>query len=286
MDSSIPYRKGAADILGHQIVYDDWGRAEAPVLLCWHGMARTGHVFRTFAQHMARTHRVICPDLIGRGMSSWSAAPTEEYCMRFYADLAAGFVDALGHAQVDWLGISLGGAIGIRAAASTLKGRIGKLVLVDTGPTLRADVVQAIGDYVRKAPSRGYPTLDGFIAAQSALYESGGDLGDDDWRWMAAGSVRRRDDGSFAESYDPAIAAQIEQRPEDFEQWEWYDAVEAETLVLRGAISTLLSHDTVAAMAVRGPKAAYVELPGVGHAPQLIRDNEIRLVSDFLGDGR
>lgn len=286
MQSTIPYRKGAADILGHQVVYDDWGRADAPVLLCWHGMARTGHVFRTFAQHMARTHRVICPDLIGRGLSSWSKTPAEEYCNGFYAELATALVDDLGLMQFDWLGISLGGAVGIQAAAGPLKGRIRKLVLIDTGPTLQADVVQAIGDYVRKAPSRVYPTLEGFIAAQLALYESGGDLSEGDWRWMAAGSVRRTDDGGFAESYDPAIAAQIEATPEDFEQWACYDAVEAETFVLRGAVSTLLSHDTVVEMAARGPKAGFAELPGIGHAPQLIRDHEIRIVSEFLGAGR
>jgi pimeloyl-ACP methyl ester carboxylesterase len=47
-------------------------------------------------------------------------------------------------------------------------------------------------------------------------------------------------------------------------------------------VSDLLTKETVAKMADRGPKAKVVEIPGVGHAPTLMHDDQIGLVRDFL----
>ena len=61
-----------------------------------------------------------------------------------------------------------------------------------------------------------------------------------------------------------------------------YDAIRAQTVLLRGAESDLLSHDTAAEMALRGPRAHLVEIPGVGHAPMLMDDVQIAIVRNFL----
>ena len=86
------------------------------------------------AAHLAQRYRVICPDTIGRGLSQWSPQPAQEYCLAFYAQLAAALVDQLGLEQVHWLGTSMGGAIGLKAAAGSLQGRIRRMVLNDVGP--------------------------------------------------------------------------------------------------------------------------------------------------------
>ena len=67
--------------------------------------------------------------------------------------------------------------------------------------------------------------------------------------------------------------------------WHIYDAVRCPTLVLRGAESDLLSRDTAAQMARRGPKAKVVEIAGVGHAPTLLNPDQIGIVRDFLLQG-
>jgi hypothetical protein len=36
-------------------------------------------------------------------------------------------------------------------------------------------------------------------------------------------------------------------------------------------------------MAARGPKAKVTEIPGVGHAPTLLHEDQIGIVRDFLG---
>jgi len=66
------------------------------------------------------------------------------------------------------------------------------------------------------------------------------------------------------------------------ELWSFYDAIRCPTLVLRGEQSDLLRRDTAEQMATRGPRAKMVEIPGVGHAPTLLHDDQIAIVRDFL----
>ena len=58
--------------------------------------------------------------------------------------------------------------------------------------------------------------------------------------------------------------------------------MQAETLLLRGADSDLLSPATAQAMAARGPRPRVVEFAGVGHAPTLVADDQVATVLDFL----
>jgi pimeloyl-ACP methyl ester carboxylesterase len=88
--------------------------------------------------------------------------------------------------------------------------------------------------------------------------------------------------------YDPAIAVPYGTLTrESSEQgeatlWQLYDSIQAETLLLRGANSDLLSPVTALAMTQRGPRAQLVEFPGVGHAPTLVAADQVQAVCDFL----
>ena len=53
-------------------------------------------------------------------------------------------------------------------------------------------------------------------------------------------------------------------------------------MLLRGAESDLLTHDTAFAMQQRGPKARLHEFAGVGHAPTLVQPEQIDVVREFL----
>ncbi len=95
---------------GLEIHYTEWGYADAPVVVAWHGLARTGRDMDELAEHLAPNYRVICPDSIGRGLSQWSQRPEYEYCLAFYARIAAQLFDQLGIGQAHWVGTSMGGA--------------------------------------------------------------------------------------------------------------------------------------------------------------------------------
>jgi pimeloyl-ACP methyl ester carboxylesterase len=61
-----------------------------------------------------------------------------------------------------------------------------------------------------------------------------------------------------------------------------WEAIRSPTLVLRGADSDLLTHETAEEMTRRGPKAKLIELAGIGHAPALLSEDQIGLVREFL----
>ena len=63
---------------------------------------------------------------------------------------------------------------------------------------------------------------------------------------------------------------------------EQVDRIHARTLLLRGAQSDLLSPETAQAMERRGPRAKLVEFEGVGHAPTLMAQGQVQVVSEFL----
>ena len=64
--------------------------------------------------------------------------------------------------------------------------------------------------------------------------------------------------------------------------WQLYDGIQAQTLVVRGAESDLLSLETAQAMTQRGPHAKLVQFEEVGHAPTLIAKDQVAAVAGFL----
>jgi pimeloyl-ACP methyl ester carboxylesterase len=93
---------------------------------------------------------------------------------------------------------------------------------------------------------------------------------------------------AFALHYDPAIAlpfsSTTEQEAKEGEAllWQAYEAITAQTLLIRGAQSDLLSPTTAQQMTQRGPKAQLVEFAGVGHAPTLIASDQVDAVANFV----
>ena len=94
--------------------------------------------------------------------------------------------------------------------------------------------------------------------------------------------------GKWVKHYDLALAqALAAQTPEELaagEQilWRSYDAVSCPVLIVRGALSDLLTPATVEEMLKRNPRAQALEVPGVGHAPTLIADSQLDPVAAFL----
>ena len=269
-----------------EIHYVEWGRecgqSDAPTLILWHGLARTSRDFDDLAAALADTYRVICPDTIGRGLSQWSPDPDREYCLDFYARIAQALVDQLEIARMRWVGTSMGGAIGMVAGATTLKGRISHLVLNDIGPALADVAIERIRSYAGN-PAQ-FDTVTEFETYLRTIYQPYGWLSDAQWRRMAESSVRRLPSGKITAHYDPAMVRQFVVHPNDYSRWEEYDALAMPTLVLRGETSDLLLADTAQEMTRRGPLARLEVIAGCGHAPALNVAHQIDLVRGFLAE--
>ena len=265
---------------GRELHYQEWGAGRAETVIAWHGLARTGRDMDHIAGHLAQRWRVICPDTIGRGLSQWSPQPAAEYCLAFYEKLACSLLDQLGIADCLWLGTSMGGAIGLKAAAGRLRRRIRRLVLNDIGPQIADAAVARIRAYAGKPPA--FATMGELEAYFRTVYQPYGWLSDEQWRRLAETSARRLPDGRLTPHYDPKMVLQFERHPADYDQWDAYDAIEAPTLCLRGERSDLLLPETAEEMRARGPRAVVVTIEGCGHAPALNVPAQFSIVERFL----
>jgi len=265
---------------GREIHYMEWGARHRETVIAWHGLARTGRDMDDIAAHLAQRYRVICPDTIGRGLSEWSSAPEKEYCLAFYAKLAVSLMDQLGIDQAHWLGTSMGGAIGLHAAAGALRDRIPRLVLNDIGPQLGAAALERIRAYAGNPPQ--FDRMSELEQYFRTVYKPYSWLSDEQWRRLAETSARRTAEGKVTPQYDPKMVLQFTQYPADYDQWDAYDALDIPTLCLRGENSDLLLPEIAEAMRSRGPRAVVVTIPGCGHAPALNVPEQFALVERFL----
>ena len=265
---------------GREVHYTEWGAGHAQTVIAWHGLARTGRDMDHIAAHLSQRWRVICPDTIGRGLSQWSPDPAGEYNLAFYERLALSLVDQLGITRMHWLGTSMGGAIGLRASAGSLRGRIDRLVINDIGPTLPQAAIDRILAYAGSPAA--FATVTELGHYFRTIYKPYGWLGDEHWRLLTETSLRRLPDGRVTPHYDPAMVQQFVHHPHDYEQWDAWDSLTLPVLCLRGESSDLLLADTAEAMRVRGPRAVVATIAGCGHAPALNTPQQFALVERFL----
>jgi pimeloyl-ACP methyl ester carboxylesterase len=114
------------------------------------------------------------------------------------------------------------------------------------------------------------------------VYAPYGWLSDAQWRRLTETSVRRLPDGRVTPHYDPAMAGQFTHHPDDYTQWEAWDALDIPVLCLRGESSDLLSLEVAEQMRQRGPRAVVATIVGCGHAPALNTPEQFALVERFL----
>lgn len=277
-----------ATCAGYEIHYTEWGALDAPVVIAWHGLARTGRDMDPLAAHLASRFRVICPDTLGRGLSQWSRAPAKEYCLAFYAQLAA---ELLAHLQIErahWIGTSMGGAIGMVCASGLfqpqLKGRIASLLLNDNAPQLAQPAIDRIKAYAGNPPA--FETVQALEDFFRQVYKPYGWISDAQWRLLTESSTRRLPDGRVTPHYDPAMVQQFTHHTDEYLLWNHWDALDIPVLCLRGAESDLVLPETTTEMLRRGPGARglaqVIEVPGCGHAPALNVPSQYALVDAFL----
>jgi len=269
--------------LGREIHYLQWGAQYTRTVIAWHGLARTARDMDELADYLSaplQIYRVICPDTLGRGLSQWSPDPQNDYCLGSYVRLATDLVGQLGLAQFDWVGTSMGGAIGMVAAAGALRGRIRRLVLNDMGPQIAQSALERIRSYAGNPAA--FATVSELEQYFRAIYKPYGFLTDAQWRRLTETSTRRLPDGRVTPHYDPAMVQQFIHHPHDHDRWTDWDSLTIPVLCLRGATSDLLTAETALQMAQRGPRAQVVTIAGCGHAPALNVPAQLELVGGFL----
>jgi pimeloyl-ACP methyl ester carboxylesterase len=266
----------------HRIAYVEWGDpASERVALCVHGLSRQGRDFDRLAAHLARQGwRVICPDLAGRGRSDW-LRNKEDYNLPQYTMDITVLLAHLGVTQVDWIGTSLGGLIGM-VVAGLPDQPIRNLVINDIGPFIPWQALHRLALAVQAAP-RHFASLAAAVAYYHVYLAPFGDLTAEEWEHLARYNLEQLPDGSWQKRSDPEIIAGFRTGwLWNLSLWTYWDAITCPTLVLRGADSDLLLQGTALEMTRRGPHAKLIEIPGCGHAPALLSDDQIDIVAGWL----
>jgi len=267
----------------HQLAYTDWGPLgdERPVV-CVHGLTRQGRDFDYLAERLvAAGRRVICPDLPGRGRSGWIGDPDHYALPQYCADMNA-LIARLDVSEVDWVGTSLGGLIGMIMAGFS-GSIVRKLVINDIGPFVSSTGLQRIGQYIGKMPAL-FATIEDAETYFRTVLAPYGDLLDEHWRHLTTHSVRWDDRRQgYALLCDPKIAKGF-RLPwfQPLNLWAYWEAIKVPVLVLRGARSDLLSFDLAAEMRRRNRLANVFQFDDCGHVPPLMVREQIDVVTQFL----
>ena len=270
----------------HRIAYSDWGPLEdrTPVV-CVPGLSRQCRDFDFLGELLARHgRRVVCPDLPGRGQSD-RLMDSSDYALPQYCSDMTALIAALGPVEIDWVGTSLGGLIGMVLAA--LPGSpIRRIVINDIGPYLPWAGLLRLGANLNEAP-KSFKTIDAAELYLRRVLAPFGELEDEHWRHLTIHSVQWKPERHRYESLcDPNIAHAF-RNPWHYsvDLWKYWDAINVPILVVRGEQSDLLPKDVLEEMLRRNRNATAFTAKNCGHAPALITRDQIEVVDGFLKVG-
>ncbi len=276
------------DSSGTKLSYLEWGPADGPAIVCVHGLTGNALDFKFVGEYFAkRGLRVLAIDMPGRGQSDW--LKPEDYNFDHYiADLNA-FLDHVHVTSCIWLGVSMGGLLGIRMAGIE-NSRIEKLILVDVGPEVPQASLDFISTYLTYAPV--FETIEGVVGAMkqsigTPFYR--GDMTEDQWKFFAESSMKKLPDGRYTRSFDPGIAANFKTQPlGKSDLWDSWYRIKQPVLAIRGSLSELFPVGVATKMqeSKQGAPMAFETIENAGHVPSLYPEQQIEIIGNWLAHGQ
>ncbi len=250
------------------------GAAKAPVIFI-PGLSRNTLDFNGVAEAAAATGReVYAVSLRGRGLSDRDPAYLN-YKPETYRDDILGLMDQFDIPKALLVGTSLGGIITMLVAEKAVE-RLTGAAINDVGPRLHHEGLARIGGYMAIAAANAdadpsTPTLAEAALRVKAINELAFPGKDEEfWRDFAKRTYAETQDGRWTPMFDPAIGKALAENGPGDDLWPGFRALAAvPTLVIRGALSDLLTSEIVEEMAAERPGLEQCEVPNTGHAPML-----------------
>jgi pimeloyl-ACP methyl ester carboxylesterase len=275
----------------HNLSYFEWGDEKlSKVALCVHGLTRNARDFDYLAQALAGLgYRVIALEMAGRGDSDYLSEPSA-YCYELYCADVTAFMQENNLANVDFIGTSMGGLIGMMLAAADVWSKkpsplVGRLMLNDIGYFIPKESLMRIGLYV--GVDMEFQTWQRAEDRYREVMQSFGIVDQEHWQHVLSHAFEKRADGSCCYRYDNNIAAAFwkngkQIRMPDMDLKPMWDAVNVPTFLIRGMDSDLLLRETYNIMLESDNVQASVEFGNVGHAPMLMSREQIDVLLSFL----
>ncbi len=260
------------------------GPARLPVIAI-HGLTRNSADFGGIAPLIAQSgRRVLAIDVRGRGRSDRAPDPMT-YSPDVYARDVIALMDQAGLDRAVFLGTSMGGLITMALAAIRPK-LIAAAILNDIGPQVSPEGLARIAAYSgQPVDTPTWADAAAYVKRINAVAFPGNS--DADWDASARRTFREGTEGAPVLDYDPDIAVPIRAMGAKAlvpNLWPWFRrlARKRPTLLVRGATSDLLSAGIADRMKKAAPDMAYVEVPGIGHAPMLDEPEARAAIFEFL----
>lgn len=271
----------------HRIAYTDWGPLKDDIpILCFHGLTRQGRDFDYVAAALARHgRRVVCPDLPGRGRSDRLPSAFHYVFPQHCADAAA-MIATTASKQVDWIGTSIGGLIGI--VLSGVPGSpIRRLVINDIGPSVPASAAIRIGRKLAHMPQH-FASFEDALSYFKTEFTSYGDLADHHWNHIVRHSIEWAEESScYRMMLDRNVSVAFNLfHYYSMPLWRYWKEVKIPVLILAGERSDFLPLALAKEMQNQNPNARVLPVAGVGHMPMLMQPDQINPVVEFLLERR
>jgi len=170
------------------------------------------------------------------------------------------------------------------ALSALYPGTIDRAVINDIGPEIASAGLERIKSYVGiVGPFADWEEATAYLKVASA--EIFPTWEDDQWSDFARQCYIERE-GQVVVDYDPRIAEPLATEGGDTEAqtlWSLFETLATTpTLLVRGALTDLLSEDCVAKMRAAHPNLSVLDVPDVGHAPMLNEPGVSEAVINFL----
>lgn len=276
---------------GRAIAYHDNGlnaASDAPPLLFVHGLGSNMALWRDALDTFAEDFRVLALDLPGFGLSGKAGVPGT---MSFFAETVTGFLDALQIDRVHYVGVSMGGQVGMTLALDRSE-RISTLTLVSPAGIERF-TEQETATLKQFTTPEAIQSADSSAVKQSIVVNFGEWAPRFEWLLEQRHQLARRSDfPQYAEANARAVTGMLEAPVIDR-----LEALQMPTLVLFGAQDRLIPNRhlhpsmTTAAIADSAraamPSADVRLVEGAGHLLMLERPGVFeRALRSFLNGHR
>jgi pimeloyl-ACP methyl ester carboxylesterase len=253
-------------------------------VICLHGLTRNSKDFEEIAPLIAGWgRRVIVPDVRGRGESDRDPNP-KNYRPPVYARDVVEMMAGLEIGEAVFLGTSMGGLITMTLMAIRPKA-IAAAILNDVGPAIAPEGIARILGYAgKKVDISDWNDAAAYVRLTNAVAFP--DFVDEDWHRFAQRTFRQGSDGPVLD-YDPAISVPLSKPPSKlapliagflFRRL----ARKKPTLLIRGALSDVISSSIADRMQRQAPGMKRVDVPSVGHAPSLAEPAAVDAIDEFL----
>lgn len=260
------------------------GGAATPVI-CIPGLTRNAADFEDLAPLIAASGRdFYAVTLRGRGASDYDPTYLNYVPATYAADILT-TLDQLDIPRAIFIGTSLGGIVTMLTNERAPE-RVAAAIINDIDPDLAPEGIARIASYVAAQPANaaGAMSFDDAVARVRAINEVAFPGRDGEfWRTFARRTFEEVSSGSWRLAYDPNLGRALMEAGPAPDLWAPYRSMSATpTLVVRGAISDLLTMPIIDKMREARPGFDYCEVANVGHAPMLTEPEAQSAIARFI----